>query len=276
MTVEFLVFPQWQGSSASRAMLLSEGAHRIAEELPPLQSRFVDVLPEAGDSIGTPVKRVSSLQYARTSAQNILSKITSTVITVGGDLASDLAGAEYALSKHGAENVAVIWFSARGNFDTPETAPSGAFSEMALRALLGEGLEQLLPRVPAVSRNVIIAGVRDCSDSELANLTRAGVQILSPVDLEDPETLAQAVAETGASHAYVHIDLAVLDPSEYVSVHSPVPFGLSVSQLSGAVRSIWSVAELAGGGIYEYAPAGSENSEDDLTTVLRLIAALTA
>ncbi len=276
MTVEFLVFPQWQGSGSSRAMRLSEGAQLIAGELPHTQSHFVSVLHEAGDSVGTSVRRVSSLKHSRDSARNILAQLNSSVVTIGGDCSSDLAGAEHALDKYGPENVALIWCDAHGDFNTPETSASGAFSGMVLRALTGEGISHLLPRTPALPRNIILVGGRDYDDEELAAVEAAGITMLSPVDLEETDALSTAVAKTGASHAYVHIDLDVLDPAECASVHSPVPFGLSVSQLSEAIRSVWTVADLAGGGICEFAPADEESASDDLTTVLRLIAAITA
>lgn len=72
----------------------------------------------------------------------------------------------------------------------------------------------------------------------------------------------------------MHIDLDVLDPAEFAAVHSPVPFGLSVSDLAGAVRAAIAQAPLAGAAICEFAPASAEIAADDSPTVLRLLAAL--
>jgi arginase len=43
-----------------------------------------------------------------------------------------------ALARHG-DGLAVVWFDAHGDLNTPESSPSGAFHGMVLRTLLGQG-----------------------------------------------------------------------------------------------------------------------------------------
>ncbi|MGN6126684.1 MAG: arginase family protein, partial [Humibacter sp.] len=59
--MRFLIVPQWQGSSSSRAMQLIDGATAIAGDLPASATTFVDVPMEAGESLGTGVHRLSSI-----------------------------------------------------------------------------------------------------------------------------------------------------------------------------------------------------------------------
>jgi arginase len=59
--VRFLVIPQWQGSPAPRAMLLTDGASAISGDLPRAATTVLDVPVEAGESLGTGVRRLSAL-----------------------------------------------------------------------------------------------------------------------------------------------------------------------------------------------------------------------
>nr|WP_167152284.1 arginase family protein [Lysinibacter cavernae] len=259
-------------------MRLCDGASILQSELNVPDYRVVDVPSEAGDSLGTAVKRISSLQHARRSALEVLRGTTGPVVTLGGDCASDLASIDYALGLYGSKNTAVIWCDAHADLNTPATSPSGAFSGMVLRALLGEGPDELPVEHPILPHNLILVGGRDYDDAEAALIDTLGIRLVTANELADPLALGTAVAATGATHAYVHLDLDVIDPAEFESVHSPVPFGPSVADLTASVRGIREHAASAGGSICEFAPESDDPQAagDDLTTVLRLIGAITA
>ncbi|GAA3597312.1 arginase family protein [Klugiella xanthotipulae] len=280
MTVDFLVFPQWQGSDSARAMRLVDGADLLAHDLPSSNTHRVEVRSGAGDNLGTSVRRLSSVLSNRDSALAVLHTLTQPTITVGGDCASDLAGVTHAVATHGADNLAVVWFDAHGDLNAADDSPSGAFSGMVLRTLLGEGESPYNAETPIDPARLILVGGRDYGDAELAVIERLGIRLVSSLEVDDgvtvAETVADAVRATGSSHAYLHIDLDVLDPAEFESVHVPVPFGLTVSQLTASIRAVRATAELAGAGICEFAPADVDAAGDDLTTVLRVIAALTS
>jgi arginase len=143
---------------------------------------------------------------------------------------------------------------------------------MALRALLGEGEEQLAlsPAIPA--DRVVTVGMRTLDDAEIAPL--APLTNLSVADLERPEALLDAVRSTGASRVWVHIDVDVLDPSDFAGVSSSVPFGLSPAALSTAVRTLRGEIPLAGATIAGFAPRSPADAVDDLGALLRLIGAV--
>ena len=61
----FLIVPQWQGSPAARAMLLTDGAAAIAGDLPRRDTTVLDVPLEAGDALGTGIRRLSALLRTR-------------------------------------------------------------------------------------------------------------------------------------------------------------------------------------------------------------------
>jgi arginase len=95
-------------------------------------------------------------------------------------------------------------------------------------------------------------------------------------ELTDPTGLVDAVAATGATAVYLHIDLDVLDPADLGGLLDPEPFGLSPAALVAAVKALRARFTLAGSALAAYAPNSpdGEQAADDAATILRIIAAL--
>lgn len=261
----FLVVPQWQGSPSTRAMLLVDGASAIAGDLPRKATTVLDVPLEAGESLGTGVHRLSSLQRIRAM---VAEAMTPDTVIIGGDCSVTVA----ALDTIDREDLAVVWCDAHPDLHTDETSPSGAFSGMALRAVLGEGEPQLAlsPGLPA--ERVIVVGARVLDDAEqepLSRLTR-----LSVADLAEPDVLADAVAASGAARVWIHIDVDVLDPAEIAGVSTAAPFGASAAALAAAIRALRARVPLAGATISGFAPRTPLDAVEDLGAILRLVGAV--
>lgn len=274
---KFILMPQWQGSPSSRAMRIADGAALLREDLPASATVEVAVPLEAGDAMGTPVARLSSLIGARDSARAVLREHPgATPIFVGGDCATSLAGLGAAVEKHGAENLAVLWIDAHPDMQHPSTSPSGAASGMTLRHALGDGHEDLTAKHPALAERVLLVGAREIDPEEDAEIERLGIRTFQPAMAEPGDFGPALEAVSDASHVYVHIDLDALDPAEFSSVHSSVPFGLSLGELTAMLRAVLAERPLAGAAICEFAPASPEAGADDVPSVLRILAALTA
>lgn len=265
----FLVVPQWQGSPAARAMLLVDGAEAIAGDLPRASCTTVEVPIEAGESLDTGVRRLSALRRVSDRLTEALESSDETALIVGGDCGVAVPAIAHAAARH--PDLAVVWFDAHGDLNSPDTSPSGAFAGMALRAVyesgpLGEG-------AVAASR-VVLAGARELDDAERDELAASGIRHLTVLDLADPDALAEAVAATGADAVYVHVDLDVLDPAVLGGVALPVPFGVQLEQLTATIRALRARVPLAGSSIAGFAPASPAAAVDDLGTILRVIGAL--
>lgn len=274
----FFLMPEWQGSAAARAMLIADGAESIRGDLPSRSRVDVPVPSQAGDALGTPIARLSSVLSARDAARKLLREHGVPAITLGGDCASTLAGIERAVERD--PSVALLWFDAHPDLQHPATSPSGAASGMTLRHVLGDGDPDLSSAYPIDPSRVLLIGTREVDPEEAALISELGLRTVeAPVDGDAnalAEPITQWLLEVGASSVYVHIDLDVLDPAEFVSVHVPVPFGLTVAQLTAAVRAAVTTRELAGAALCEFAPADLTSASDDAPTVLRLLGALTA
>lgn len=271
MAAVFLVVPQWQGSGSDRAMRLVDGAEAIRGDLPSSATHVVEVPLEAGDSQNSGVLRLSSIAIVRDRVIDEISKLASPVITVGGDCGVEIG----ALGSVAGPDVAVVWFDAHPDLNTPETSPSGAFGGMVLRTLLGEGPAELLPRTPLLPANVVLAGTRSFDSLEDDYIAANGVRVLSPRDVS-AESLVAAVEATGAASVYIHVDLDVLDPADFEGLAAPQPFGVSATALVESIRALTTRFTLAGAGIAAFAPASAAAAPSDMPTVLRIIGALTA
>ncbi|WP_327036883.1 arginase family protein [Microbacterium sp. CH12i] len=246
-------------------MLLVDGASSIAGDLPRKATTVLDVPVEAGDALGTDVHRLSALKQVR---ELIASEMRAETIVIGGDCSVTVA----ALDAIDHDDIAVVWCDAHPDLHTPETSPSGAFSGMALSAILGEG-EPQLALSPGIDRGrVVLVGARVIDDDEAEPLSR--LTQLNVEDLDDVDALANAVAATGASRVWVHIDVDVLDPAEIAGVSTAAPFGITASALSAALRALRSRVPLAGATIAGFAPRTPVDAVDDLGAILRLVAAI--
>jgi arginase len=272
MAATFVVVPQWQGSGSTRAMRLVDGAAAIRGDLPSASTVVIDVPLEAGESQGSGVSRFTSIQLVRDRLARALAEIDGPAITIGGDCSVELAAVAHVADT---SEVALIWFDAHPDLNTPENSPSSAFNGMILRTLLGDGAPGLVPARPLPANRVVLAGTRAFDDAEYAYVNEAGLAMFEGDGFTTKELLA-AVTASGATSIYIHVDVDVLDPGEFEGTGYPEPFGLAVATLIEHIKALKSAFPLAGAGITEFEPSSPEHAASDMPTILRIIGALTS
>ena len=129
----------------------------------------------------------------------------------------------------------VLWIDAHGDFNTPETSPSGNIHGMPLAALLGVGAPQLVnlgrPGAKLPARDVVLIGVRDLDPPERDLLLRHDVRVYTMSEIDDrgiadvTRDALQRLAHTPRLH--VSLDLDVVDPREAPGVGTRVMGGLT-------------------------------------------------
>jgi arginase len=273
--MRFVVVPQWQGSPSSRAMRLSEGAYAVLGDLPAKSTTLVEVPVGAGDSLGTRVHRFSSVVGIARSLRRELETDPAPALVVGGD-----CGVEYAAVGHAlGPDTAVVWFDAHPDLHSPRTSESGAFSGMVLRALTGDGTDELgalddgTTPVRLTPDRIVLAGTRSYDDAEDTWVESRRVRSVSSLDLS-PEEVVEAVAATGATEVYVHVDLDVLDPVSVDGLLEPQPFGLEPAVLVATIAALKERFTLVGAGLCSFAPVDADAAADDMGTILRVVGAL--
>ncbi|MCS6844799.1 MAG: arginase [Caldilineales bacterium] len=129
----------------------------------------------------------------------------------------------------------LIWIDAHGDFNTPETSPSGNIHGMPVATLLGLGCEALVnlghPGPKLKPQEVAMIGVRDLDPEEREHLAVSGVHVYTMRDID--ELGMATVARRALSHLnhlsrlHVSLDMDALDPSVAPGVGTPVPGGLT-------------------------------------------------
>jgi arginase len=115
--------------------------------------------------------------------------------------------------------VRFLWLDAHGDFNTPDTTPSGFLGGMCLAAACGVWDAHWDGTVDP--GRVHMVGVRDLDEDEREVVARAGVRM-------------------GVPHhgpVYVHLDCDVLDPTVFAS-QFPVPGGMSLEALRGLLADL--------------------------------------
>jgi arginase family enzyme len=121
----------------------------------------------------------------------------------------------------------VLWLDAHGDFNRPESTPSGFLGGMCLAAACGRWDAGWADTVDPAA--VSFLGVRDLDPGERVEVERAGVGTGVP----------------GDGPVFVHLDLDVLDPS-VLAPQFPVPGGLQAADVRDALARLRDEGRLVG------------------------------
>jgi arginase len=123
--------------------------------------------------------------------------------------------------------VRILWLDAHGDFNTPDTTPSGFLGGMCLAAACGRWDAGWPDTIDPAS--VSFLGVRDLDAGERVEVERAGVQTGVP----------------GTGPVYVHLDLDALDPS-VLPAQFPVPGGMGAGEVQDVLAALVAAGRLVG------------------------------
>lgn len=153
-------------------------------------------------------------------------------IFLGGDhsLAIGTIGGTAAIGPLG-----LIWVDAHGDFNTPETSPSGSIHGMPVAALIGRGCESLVHLGHAGAKlrpeDIVMIGIRELDPGERAALVTSGIHVYTMRDIDDLGM--GVVARRCLDHLqhvprlHVSLDMDSIDPGITPGVGTPVPGGMT-------------------------------------------------
>lgn len=259
-----LLFPEWQGYGVHQEVF--DGARHFCRHVgEKLTFSEVEVpekeeLEEEGGIIG----RASLLKLLDQASGILNAANPANTFMIGGTCACEIAPISFLNDKYD-NDLAVFWFDAHGDLNTPASSSSHRLHGMPLRTLLGEGDTQLLRRILKFlnTDQVALVGARDLDVSEQLFVENNQVPIFRPDQVSHASELIDFAKSAGFTKAYIHFDLDVLEPDEFPHVLVSVPDGLRMTNAIAALKLIRENFSVVGSSIVEYCPK-DENGNKQL------------
>ena len=138
----------------------------------------------------------------------------------------------------GTERLAVLWFDAHGDYNTPDTSDTGFLDGMCLSVLTGLSFKNIARTIPGFqpvpAHHVMHVGARDFSPHEDELMVFDGIALIRPQHLNEAPAFLDAI-RAEADRILVHVDLDVIDPQFGRANHYAVDGGLSADDVLGVI-----------------------------------------
>jgi len=140
-----------------------------------------------------------------------------------------LAGLQRALPE-----LTLVWYDAHGDFNTPQTTPSGFIGGMPLAMLCGRGEQTIMDEAGAgiqSEANVILTDARDLDPGEKEAVAGAGLTHL-------PDVADLLSLELPDRPIYIHFDCDVLRLTDLSAVNYPAEGGPSLETVEDSLAHL--------------------------------------
>jgi arginase len=175
----------------------------------------------------------------------------------------------------------ILWLDAHGDFNTPDTSPSGFIGGMCLAMTCGRGpsltdeIEKLRPLV--LEENIIHVGSRALDPEEAKVMGKSALKLYSASEVHRKgiQETAQTVAHELAEHCdwmVCHLDLDVIDPRIMPSVNFPASGeALIIEDVVTIIRRLRNTDKLRVFNIAAYNPMMDNYNYECGMKILRLV-----
>jgi arginase len=178
------------------------------------------------------------------------------LIVVGGDCTAHAGAIAGLRRRHPERRLALAWFDAHGDFNTPDTTPSGNVWGMPFAMICGRGDPDLVGACdgPTVrDEDAALLGGQVLDETESRMLAASGVahfgagMLATAAGRAALEGWAQAKA-TEVDGLYIAVDHDVLDGAGGWAIQMPEPDGLELPTAVAAVRMLGAAIPVVGVG----------------------------
>ncbi|MCI5850004.1 MAG: arginase family protein [Sutterellaceae bacterium] len=178
------------------------------------------------------------------------------IATLGGECSVSLAPFSWLASRYSGDT-AMIWLDRHADALLPLEL-FDVLHTMTLAHLVGRGDPEILSLLPQKidPRKTLHIGLRPLEPEETREKLRGwGCSVLSRKEvLDDPARLTAWLEGCGASRALVHLDLGVLDPSEFFPELGRSTGGMRIPEVIDVIERISSTLDLVGISISDPVP----------------------
>jgi arginase len=186
------------------------------------------------------------------------------VVLIGGEC-SMTPGALAGLTESFEGKPGMLWLDAHGDYNTPETSPSGYIGGMCLAMACGRGPElgpEMERRRPLLAEERLVhIGARALDQPEVLAFNSSPAKLLTAQQVK--KRGAEDVGKEAARHlshrsdwVVCHLDVDVVDPGSIPAVNYPTPGGLSIDHTASILRAISKTGKLRVLEVAAYNPTG--------------------
>ncbi len=237
------------GPSAIRYAGLVEGIEATGADCTDAGDVRVPHVRRRGDDRDQPVENAKHLDQVAEVSTRIADEVADArdagalPIVIGGD--HSLAIGTVAGAARDAD-LGLLWFDAHGDYNTPETSPSGNVHGMPLAASLGRGTFADMDWARADGlreENVVWIGLRSLDDAEREAIHDGDATAYTMADVDerginDVVEEALEIAASGVDGLHVSLDLDWLDPRIAPGVGTPVRGGVTYREAHAAMEIV--------------------------------------
>ena len=210
-----------------------------------IERGLVKTLTSAGYAVATsPLESAQTFRTEVSTAMELNRLLAAHLGTLDGQFPLILSGncnlTLAALVHAGSSRTGLIWFDAHGDYNTPETSPTGFFDGMGLAVITGQCWQRAAATVngyaPVPPQHVIHVGGRDFDPGEMEKMQQDGVSVVPAANIrrqnvQDAVTPALRQLGSKVDQIHIHMDLDVLDPLVAQANHYAPPDGLNLDQV---------------------------------------------
>ncbi len=199
------------------------------------------------------------------------------VLITGGDcshITGILGGLQDA---HGpAARVGFVWFDAHGDFNTPQTTPSGNLDGMPVAVCAGlaqpHWREQSHIVAPLPTDRIVMVDVRNLDEAEEQLIRATDIVIAAPASGYPGADLPQSVANLAnrCDMLYLHLDVDILDESLVPNNSTKEPNGPDMKQVHAAIDTVMATGKVIAFAVVSVCGQG-EGSEVSVASGIELI-----
>jgi len=246
----YLFFPQWQGG-VNRTPYY--GAKLLCNKLNN-DFNFAEVNVNLDDNLKVE-KKILGYSIVKKQFENAVKLIQQNkpdkIFTLGGECSVDIAPISY-VNKKLNNKMALVWFDAHGDINSPSSSKSKRFHGMPIRTLLGQGDKSITKRLFSTLNlnQIFLVGGRDLDPPEKKFIKHKKIsQFLSTDEID---SLINAIKSKGFTKIYIHLDFDVLDPQEFPYVECPITKGMPIKTLKELLKELRGNFYLAGAAATEF------------------------
>ncbi|MDA4125752.1 MAG: arginase family protein [Thaumarchaeota archaeon] len=193
------------------------------------------------------VKNLTNFKDATSRIYNAAKSVQAEQVILLGGECSITVGALAGFSEVFSGKPGMLWMDAHGDFNTPETSPSGYIGGMCLAIACGRspglGPEMGDRGYSLGEERLVHVGSRALDPPEVAAFNASPAKLYTAQQVK--KTGAADVAEEAARHLdnrsdwiVCHLDVDIIDPELIPSVNYPTPGGLTLEETTNIVRTL--------------------------------------